>query len=316
MKQFRVGCLVLAIVACIAPLVQCLGLQGFFSGPTPPTLFWERPKKPWRVTVEAMAVSPDGKSLLLGFTSGGINLQQRFPYDDRCLVHWNMETGEIRPFKGHERSVNYVAFLPGGQQAFSSSLDGTMRVWDVPTAKELRQMGEPGIGVRGVLSSDGRWALVMGAQNKPHLWDVATGKLVRTFDPHPYLVGSLGFSPDGKFALTAGTERNPKSVKLWEVATGQLIRSFDADGAWEWSASFTPDGKQVLTHRVREADGVTKFDLVLWDVASGEEVRVFQKYTSRVFTAAFTPDGKYLLCAAPEILNLWEVATGKRSGGS
>ena len=76
-------------------------------------------------------------------------------------------------------------------------------------------------------SPDGKFALSGSWDETLKLWDVATGREIRTFSGHGDGVTSVSFSPDGKFALSGSWD---KTLKLWEVATGKEIRTFSGHG--------------------------------------------------------------------------------------
>ena len=54
------------------------------------------------------------------------------------------------------------------------------------------------------------------------LWELATGREVRSFIGHSDKIWSVAFSSDGRFALSGSSD---KMLKLWEVATGKELRS-------------------------------------------------------------------------------------------
>jgi WD40 repeat protein len=54
--------------------------------------------------------------------------------------------------------------------------------------------------------------------NTIKLWNVETGKEIRTLKGHDNSVRSVNFSPDGK-TLVSGS--NDKTIKLWNVETGK-----------------------------------------------------------------------------------------------
>ncbi|MCY3019106.1 MAG: hypothetical protein NTW87_08775 [Planctomycetota bacterium] len=85
------------------------------------------------------------------------------------------------------------------------------------------------------------------------LWDVATGRELRTFSGHTDGVFSVAFSPDGKLALSGSWD---KTLKLWEVATGRELRTFSGHDGQVMSVAFSPDGKAALSGswRARAAD--------------------------------------------------------------
>src|SRR5262249_26964780 len=51
----------------------------------------------------------------------------------------NKAFAELRRFTGHSRQVHCVVLTRDGKHALTGSLDGTMRLWEVATGKELRK---------------------------------------------------------------------------------------------------------------------------------------------------------------------------------
>src|SRR5262245_9150053 len=94
----------------------------------------------------------------------------------------------------------------------------------------------------------------------PKLWDVVTGRLLRTFTGHSLPVSALSFSPDGSRALSGSFD---STVKLWDAATGQLLHSFEGHTDIVNSVAFSPDGNTVLS-------GSNDRTAKLWDVKSGK----------------------------------------------
>jgi WD40 repeat protein len=53
------------------------------------------------------------------------------------------------------------------------------------------------------------------------LWELATGKELRSFSGHTGSVASVAFSPNGRFALSGSWDN---TLKLWELASLKLTR--------------------------------------------------------------------------------------------
>jgi len=58
--------------------------------------------------------------------------------------------------------------------------------------------------------------------NQQKLWELSTGREVRSFLGHEASVNSLDFSRDGKYLITGNGDQ---TAKIWEVATGKEILS-------------------------------------------------------------------------------------------
>src|SRR5262249_37572115 len=171
----------------------------------------------------------------------------------------------------HGDDINGVAFSPNGKTLASTSLDRTVRLWDMSTGKELlRFLGHHNGEPRAVaFSPDGKTvasAAVPGDWSI-RLWDAATGKeLVRIYDDGGWF-GQVVFSPDGK-TLASGCHGH--QVKIWDVATGKLIHCCNKGekGTFGVPVAYSPDGKML-------ASGGNDGTIRLFDVQSGKEIRSF-----------------------------------------
>ena len=151
-------------------------------------------------------------------------------------------------------------------------------------------------------SPDGKLLVTGSNDNSLRLWDVASGKALKTFEGHQGRVNSVAFSPDGK-QLASGSGDN--SLRLWDVASGKVLKTFEGHQDWVMSVAFSPDGKLV-------ASGSDDSSLRLWDVASGKALKTFEGHQGSVMSVAFSPDGKRLASGSGDnSLRLWDVASRK-----
>jgi WD40 repeat protein len=195
------------------------------------------------------------------------------------------QPGELRRFEG-QLPVHGVAFSPDGRTILAGG----------------------GGYVKGPGNS------VVPRECAARLWDVATGDEVRRFAGHTAPVRCVGFSPDGRHALTGGggyESRNGSpvavdcTVRLWDVGSGGELRCFTGHTAPVVSVAFFPDGRTAAS---AGRDGTVR----LWDVWTGTELRRLEPEPGTVNSVAVSLDGRFLLCGGQEgILRLWDVAGGQ-----
>jgi WD40 repeat protein len=184
--------------------------------------------------VNALVVAPDGRHVAVL----GASLKL---YDLTTL----RATAELA---GHTDRITSITFDGAGGRLLTTSLDGTARIWDVPSGT-LRAT---------LLGHDeavwaGAWgeALVATAGNDTvRVWDAATGRLLATREPALGQLGWVGVSPDGKRVAAGGEGAEtlwswtlpPPPADLdaivrcrvpWQVVRGVLVPAPDAQGCPE-----------------------------------------------------------------------------------
>jgi len=253
--------------------------------------------------------SADGKFLLLP-VSGFRILILEFEKPD--------STRYVRPryLKGHTAAINTIIVSADGRCALSSSEDGTIRLWDLVTAKCVQTIGDEGWPHARpmALSADGSFAVLgfdrWSEQAILQWWDVRAGQRIRDFETkvgeygEPQDIWAASISPDGKYLLSGGQYG---TVQIWDVNTGKVVRDFK--GLWGYVnfVQFSLDGRTCFAandHELRE-----------FDIHSGAcvEVLTIEEYNDRKSSViTVSADGNYALFGSSHgELKLWEVNTGR-----
>ena len=94
------------------------------------------------------------------------------------------------------------------------------------------------------ISPDSNYVATGSRDKAAKLWELSTGREVRSFLDHQFSVNSLDFSSDGKYLITGNGDQ---TAKVWEVATGKEILSVHPDKERLTDVVFDPKGKYFIT---------------------------------------------------------------------
>ncbi|MBL8893526.1 MAG: WD40 repeat domain-containing protein, partial [Rhizobiales bacterium] len=196
----------------------------------------------------------------------------------------------------HTGVVMRVDLSADGKLMVTGSSDKTVRLWSLPDGKLLRTLRVPispdnggkvhavAISPDGSLIAAGGWDAFPTA-NYVHIFDSATGKLIRRLGPLGPSIGELAFSPDGS-RLAAGL-MGKGGVRVWTAPfDGEPMAdddySPDSNGA-VYALSFDPQDRLVATSE--------DFNLRLYDDQLQLIAKVKAPGDAEPKGIAFSPDG-------------------------
>ncbi|NEQ58914.1 MAG: hypothetical protein F6K53_16555, partial [Moorea sp. SIO4A1] len=145
--------------------------------------------------------------------------------------------------------------------------------------------------------------LASGSRDKTiKLWNLETGKVIRTLIGHDDSVRSVRFSRDGQ-TLASGSD--DKTIKLWNLETGKVIRTLIGHDDLVFSVSFSPDGQTL-------ASGSEDKTIKLWNLETGKVIRTLIGHDDSVRRVSFSRDGQTLASGSDDnTIKLWNLETGK-----
>jgi len=216
---------------------------------------------------------------------------------------WDLQSGELRRrFAGHSASIDTVQFSPRADQILTGARDGSARIFDADTRKQILSFAAtPGQPNPAALSGDGTRVLTGSGLNLPRFWDAVSGVGRTNLFGHTAAVVSLALSPDGTKALTGSDDW---TAILWDTITARRLRTFTRHSGSVTVVGFSANGSKALT-------GSSDGSMVDWDLNTGE-AQMALVHGGAVNAAAFSRDGSNIVSSSmsPSVAYLWDTATG------
>lgn len=198
--------------------------------------------------------------------------------DENSPFRWTGRLGNSR--FAHDGRITSVLPLPNGKEILSSSEDGTIRLWDLATGKELRRFSTgTGCDVSGLMriSPDGNSLTARVRYTEVHRWNFRTGKVINKLNValgKRSAPGGDDFRTTNMAVLHCGTKvlvgygslGKKGHCVLWDIPTGKRLEqwTFGEDKGIHALCTL-PDGK---TAWIGVGSQVVKLDL-----ETGKELR-------------------------------------------
>ncbi len=177
------------------------------------------------------------------------------------LSLWDLERRAlITEWGGFKMTTNDgMRFDSTGTRLVTPAAGDTFKVIEVPSGREVLAIRSDGAeALCAAFSPDDRIIATTTRHRTVHLYDAATGALLRHCERPLGSPWTVVFSPDGQKVLAGNWAR---SIDIWDVATGRLDRSLTGHQGLVTDVSFHPREPSLLASC--GADG----QVMLWDLS-------------------------------------------------
>ena len=200
-----------------------------------------------------------------------------------------------------------LEFSPDGQWLATGggtpSRNGELKIWRVSDGTLAREIKDAHSDtVFAVSFSPNNRFLASGAADKfVKVWDILTGKLVKTFEGHTHHVLGVSWKSDGRILASCGADR---AVKVWDFVTGEQKKTIEGFNKEVTSIHFVEASNEALV-----TSGDDQVRLLRED---GNNVRNFGGGTDFIQSAAITPDGQTVVAGSQDsTLRIWNGTNGE-----
>ena len=187
--------------------------------------------------------------------------------DGGNIFVWNADSGALlRTWCDRQNQLGQdpycftIAWNPDDRRLASAWNDGTVRVYDVESGKQMWSSAlhtESAICV--AWSIDGTSIASGGGDSLIHILDSATGAKKQTLKGHTAAVMRVAWHPNGGRLASASSDR---SVKVWDPLLGKLMLSFSDSSSQMKTVAWSLDGNTL-------AAGSEDGTIIIYDASPG-----------------------------------------------
>lgn len=292
-------------------LAAALVLAGCAERPSPVTAEKVLEVGDLRAVVNAVALSPDGRLVVVGDLDGDLTARE---------VPGGEERWRVRVHPRGARRIDGIAVSPDGTRLVTLGHDArTVELWETATGRPAGVL--PIEGSRGAAFHPTEPALVVVGRTNVHVVNVERARVVQTL-PNAHAgdrVDVVAFSGDGRVLASASA---PGGLKIWTwpalTLRASVTMSESPEAMAPVSLALNRDGTRAA------ANGILGRVHVM-DIAREREERTFAgvaeapghgMHAEMRFSLAFTADGDWLF--APDThdrgLRILDVPRGKSYG--
>ncbi|CAL7938669.1 unnamed protein product [Xylocopa violacea] len=223
---------------------------------------------------------------------------------DDVVKVWEQKNNSLQlkhRLTGHSFGVVSVAVSSDGSKCASSSLDSSLKLWDIETGEKISSIEVGPVDIWTVVFSPDDKFIVSGSHSgKIHLYGTESGKQEQTLDTTTgKFTLSIAYSPDGKYIASGAIDG---IINIFDVAYGKVLRTLGGHAMSIRSLCFSPDSQLLLT---ASDDGNMK----LYDVNDAKLAGTTSGHASWVLAVDFAPDGqRFASSSSDHTVKIWELA--------
>lgn len=258
-------------------------------------------------TLNCITSSSDGSCVAGGFADSSVRI-----YDLEKLAATRKASQQeaaanqsaVSLLWGHSGAVYGLDYSPDQQLLYTSSADGTVRLWSTELGVNLVAYRGHNFPVWDVASSPhGYYFASASADKTGRVWCTDRATPLRILTGHQSDVDVVQWHPNSHYLATGSSDR---SIRLWDVRDASTARVFVGHRSPVTALAFSPDGQMM-------ASGSEDGSLMLWNLKDARRFTLAPQHKGPVWSLAYSQGDGSLLASgsADHTVQLWGAASAE-----
>jgi WD40 repeat protein len=218
-----------------------------------------------------------------------------------------VEGKEYQTLNGHAGLIHDSGWSRDGRLIATAGYDAAVHVWDVSNGKSiLRLYPHAGYACSVAFSADSKWVATGGSEDGLiKIFDVASGRAVRTIPTPDVSIYAMGFTADGRHIVVnhSMANRADSSMRVFKTGDGSEVKNLVTGAVSAFALS--RDGRMLAYSNARGS-------IILMETAGWTEVKRLDGHAMGASSIAFHPISRYLASTGRDgAVRIWDSDTGK-----
>ncbi len=152
------------------------------------------------------------------------------------------------------------------------------------------------------LAGNGRYGISGGENQELKVWDLESGKCLKSLEGHRARIISIAATADGRQAMSSDSHH---SIMVWSLESGQCLRSLEGVSPLAAKVVLAGDGRRGIA--IGE-----KNTAQFWDLKLGQCLHALEGHQGAVTSVAITSNGRRGISGSEDHMAIfWDLESGK-----
>ncbi|GMM37512.1 mRNA splicing protein [Saccharomycopsis crataegensis] len=253
------------------------------------------------ISNELSLIKAEKKTLGISAKSLSEKIIERHKSQQRDEPEYHPSWKLMRVIAGHTGWVRSLCVEPDNEWFASGSVDSTIKIWDLASAKLKLTLTGHIMAVRGISISDRHPYMFSCSEDKTiKCWDLERNAIVRDYYGHLSAVYSIDLHPTLDVLVTGGRD---SSVRLWDMRTRVPIHVMTGHNSNVLNVKARAVDPQIIS---TSSDGTIR----LWDIVAGKTMKVLTNHSKSVRALSLNSFENSFVTASPNQIKKWAFPEG------